>query len=94
MIAGIIGGSTWLLGVILVAIGTTVSIKDWTKKRRSRKKEGEFETEGLGAAELLTGLAKVFDALKEYSIGRFLIAVGLVLVLAGAIISTAGALTA
>ena len=94
MTAGIIGGVTWVIGVILIVVGATLSIADWNRRRQSQKKEGEFETEELGTAEVLEGLAKLFDALKEYPLGRFMMAFGLVLILIGAIVSTAGAIAA
>ena len=94
MTAGIIGGVTWVVGVILIVVGAMMSIADWNRRRKSQKKEGEFETDELGAAEVLEGLAKLFDALKDYPLGRFIMAFGLVLILIGAIVSTAGALAA
>jgi hypothetical protein len=94
VIIGIIGGVAAFLGIVLIIVGTMMSIADWNDKRRSSKKPGEFETDELSTAEVLEGLAKVFDALKDYSTGRFLIGIGLVLIVVGAIISTAGAIAA
>jgi uncharacterized membrane protein len=92
MTAGWIGGGTWLLGVVLVVLGTSLSLADWRKKRRQATRPGTFQTDELSVPETLTALAKLFEALKGYPLGRYLIAIGLVLILLGAIVSTGGAL--
>lgn len=92
---GIIGGVTWLVGLVLIGLGAILSITDWKRKRAAAAgKPGEFVPEPAGAADVLEGLAKLFDALKGYGTGQFLMALGLTLVIIGAIISTAGAITA
>jgi uncharacterized membrane protein len=93
VILGIVGGAAAFLGIVLIVVGTVISIIDWNAKRRRATKPGEFETDALGAAEVIGGLAKVFDALRDYSTGRFLIAIGVVLIVVGAAVSTIGALT-
>ncbi len=96
--AGIIGGVTWLVGLVLIVVGAALSIADWNRKQRARRappgKPGDFVSEEAGAGEVLEGLAKLFDAIKGYETGRFLMALGFSLVVLGAIISTAGALGA
>jgi hypothetical protein len=65
------------LGVLMILAGVFMSLADWKDKRK-----GEVVTEGLG--DTLQGLAKVFDAIKDYPLGQKLIVFGIiVLVLAG-----------
>lgn len=94
MPAGIIGGTLVLVGLVLIGIGTYLSIADWNADRRPTAPPGTFETTPTSAADVLAGLAKVFEALRDYPIGRFMIAIGFAMVVLGAIISTAGALAA
>jgi hypothetical protein len=60
----------------MILAGVFMSLADWKDKRK-----GDV-TEGLG--DTLQGLAKVFDAIKDYPLGQKLIVFGIiVLVLAG-----------
>jgi hypothetical protein len=71
------------LGVALIVAGATISIVDWNR-RHKEKPDREVVTEGTSLPEVLKGLAKLAEALKEHQLGMQLIIVGIVvLVIAG-----------
>jgi uncharacterized membrane protein len=91
MTAGYVGLVLLALGIALIIAGTWMSIVDWNDKRRAQQAAGTH-AEAVVVAEVISGLAKLFDALRDYPTGRFLIAIGLCLVVLSAIVSTTGAL--
>jgi len=92
--AGVIGLVVMVVGLALVIVGVVISIVDWNDQRASdRGKPGDFSTKAAaGLGDVLTGLAKVFDALKSYPLGRFLVAIGFSMIVVGGAIGSAGAL--
>jgi uncharacterized membrane protein len=85
---------TWILGLLLMATGGVLSTIDWNRAQKSSGATQGFDTEAAGASEVLKGLAKLFEAIGKYPLGRFLIAIGFSLVVVGAIVTTVGAFAA
>ena len=69
------------VGVLLILIGTYMTLVDWKKKL-----EGKNEAERNALGGTLKGLAKLVAALRNYPPGQKLIVWGIVLVLAGGVI--------
>lgn len=70
------------VGVLLIFLGTWLSLADWKKSDRFAHAPKEEGFEGVG--DTLTGLARLVEALKGYPVGRQLIVLGIVvLIIAG-----------
>ena len=88
----ILGVSLCVLGISLIRIGTIVSLKEWNREQKrlddARATKGVL-TDAAGAGEVLTGVAKLADALRKHKLGMQLVFVGVALILLGAMIAGA-----
>jgi hypothetical protein len=64
------------VGVLLIFVGTYISVLDWR-----RKYAGETESVPQSTASTLTALGKLADAIKEYPLGQQLIVWGIVVLI-------------
>ena len=72
------------LGVGLIILGAVLSVADWNQAHKQAAKKEGVVTEPTSLPEVLTGLAKLADALKGHPLGLQLIIIGIViLVIAG-----------
>jgi len=73
------------VGILLIILGCYVSLADWNRRNRTPPPApGGVVTEATGLPEVLSGLAKLADALKGHPLGMQLIIAGItVLAIAG-----------
>ncbi|MDT0447785.1 hypothetical protein [Streptomyces hesseae] len=76
------------LGVLMIICGIVVSLSDL---RTQRRKKGP-EQEELGLGETIGALAELAEALRDYPLGRFLVAWGTVVILIGGVIGGVSAI--
>lgn len=77
------------VGVVLIALGAYVSMKDWNRKQAAAAASG---AEGMALDKTIGALAKLADALKGHTLGMQFIIVGIVVILVGGVIGTLGAI--
>jgi len=78
------------VGVLLILIGTWISLSEWKaeQERRAREKARDGAApEAAPLGEALEGLAKLAEALKNHKLGMQLIIVGIALITLGGILS-------
>jgi len=68
------------IGTLLILLGGYVSLRDWNSKRQQLT---EVQRNALG--DLLTGLAKLADAIKNFPRGQQMIVWGIVIVIIGGV---------
>lgn len=88
-----------IVGLLLIVIGTWVSLVDWNDRRKPKAgakaaAPGAFETRAESLSETLTGLAKVFDSIARYPLGMRLVLVGVVLIVLGGFFASVSNLVA
>ena len=77
------------LGAVMIGCGTYVSLYQWRKEQErleSARAKNRVLTEAAGVGEVLTGLAKLAEALKKHTLGMQLIIAGIGIVTLGGII--------
>jgi len=86
-----------LAGIVFIGIGTYISLYEWKQEQERRAREmmskGEgVVTEAANVGEVLEGLAKLAEALKNHKLGMQLIILGITLITIGGILGGVGCL--
>ncbi len=69
------------LGVLLILVGTWMTLKEWENVQA-----GEIKTRRDALGSTLKGLTKLLEALKHYPAGQRLIVFGIVVIIIGGLI--------
>jgi hypothetical protein len=77
------------VGVLLILLGTYMSLKDWKDKRDATPVDTRQSLD-----KSLEGLTKLADAIKGYPIGQQLIVWGIVIIIIGGLFGGVAGLTA
>jgi predicted RND superfamily exporter protein len=90
-VAGIVVVGT---GVLLVLVGTLISVTDWRRARGDKGGHPGIEGESLGLDKTLTALQKLVAELANHPLGIRLIVLGIVCILVGGVIGGVAGVTA
>jgi hypothetical protein len=86
-----------LVGIVFIGIGAYISLYEWKQEQERLAREmisrGEgVVTEAASVGEVLDGLAKLAEALKNHKLGMQLIILGITLITTGGILGGVGCL--
>jgi uncharacterized membrane protein len=74
------------MGLLLILVGTVVTVLDWWHERSSHDRNPEIETEALNLGGNITALQKLLAELSKHPLGTRLIVLGIVCVLLGGVL--------